>query len=434
MVNRLLVGLLGLIAALALAATAGAAGLPPVTATLETPSIFDDDAGGNGDADDPAIWLNPLGRAHSLVLGTKKNAGLDVYDLTGRTLQSIVPAPAPPGAESPGRFNNVDLIEGLRIGRRTADVAVVSDRGRDRIRIYAIDPRAAVNGKPPLTDITAPDAPRVFSATEAEVDEQATAYGLAATKLTPNGPGYVAATRRHRTEVALLRLVPRRDGTVTYAEADRLTLPDTFPLPGGGTWSPCEEPGEGAQAEGSVFDPVTRTLFVAQEDIGVWRTRVTPGGFVGRPALVDRDREFGVPATFDPATEECVPSGPDPGVGGTHLSADAEGLTIAPGPFGLGGVLIASSQGDSTFALYGNRGYGGYVGGFEVVDGLATDGVQHSDGADVVTAPVGPAFPHGLFVTHDGENTPDVLDPEGEVRANTDFKFVRWEAVLGAAF
>jgi myo-inositol-hexaphosphate 3-phosphohydrolase len=60
--------------------------------------------------------------------------------------------------------------------------------------------------------------------------------------------------------------------------------------------------------------------------------------------------------------------------------------------------------------------------GFEVVDGRAADGVQHSDGAAVTTQPLGPRFPHGLFAVHDGENTPGDGDREG-----TDFKLVRLE-------
>jgi 3-phytase len=37
---------------------------------------------------------------------------------------------------------------------------------------------AAAAGRPPLTDVTAADAPRVFSATEADVEAQTTTYGL----------------------------------------------------------------------------------------------------------------------------------------------------------------------------------------------------------------------------------------------------------------
>ena len=86
-------------------------------------------------------------------------------------------------------------------------------------------------------------------------------------------------------------------------------------------------------------------------------------------------------------------------------------------------TLYASSQGDSTFAIYRIDGRKlTYRAGFRVTDGPAADGVQHSDGAAVTTQALGPLFPHGLFAVHDGENTPGDGDREG-----TDFKLVRLE-------
>src|SRR5262245_26431416 len=98
-----------LLLALALPAAPAAADAQ-VTASLETAPLFDDEAGGDADADDPAVWVH--GRT-TLVFGTKKNAGLDVYGLDGRTLQSIPSAP--------GRFNNVDVLNNVRLGGRTLD-------------------------------------------------------------------------------------------------------------------------------------------------------------------------------------------------------------------------------------------------------------------------------------------------------------------------
>jgi len=57
--------------------------LPTVAAVLETPPKFDADAGGNADADDPAIWVHPKDAASSLALTTLKKGGLDVYDPSG---------------------------------------------------------------------------------------------------------------------------------------------------------------------------------------------------------------------------------------------------------------------------------------------------------------------------------------------------------------
>ncbi len=150
--------------------------------------------------------------------------------------------------------------------------------------------------------------------------------------------------------------------------------------------------------------------------------------------MIDRVREYGVPAEFDPVTEECAGSGPDPGFGGRHLSADAEGLTIARSAHGEG-YLLASSQGDSTFAAYRRTGSNRYVGGFVIGDRPAgpgrpaVDGAQHSDGAAVVTTSLGPEFPGGLLVVHDGEDTPQHVDQNGEPRVGTNFVYSRWRDV-----
>jgi len=396
-----------------------------VTAVVETPPLFDDEAGGDADADDPAIWVHPTRPRHSLVLGIAKNGGLRVYDLAGRKVQSIA-APAAPGPNNEaGRFNNVDLVSGFRLGGARVDLAVVTDRGRDQLRVYRIDAAAAVAGRPPLVDVTAPDAPLLFSRDQSEVDEQATGYGLATYQV--YGTTYAAVSRRHTTRLGLFRLVAG-GGRVGYRRTATVDLPASFRLPDGSTWRPCTEPGEDPQVEGMVVDVAAGVLYAAQEDVGLWRIGLDlwRGRFGGERRLVDRVAEYGVPARFDPVAEECVPGGQgDPGYGG-RIRADAEGLTIYP-TGRRSGYLLLSSQGDSTFYLY-DRENNRPVGRFAVVDGPATDGVQHSDGA-AVTRTALPGYPAGLLVVHDGENTPDVPGADGEPRPNTNFKFLDWRAL-----
>jgi 3-phytase len=90
-----------------------AAGPTPV---LETEPLFDDDAGGNADADDPSIWKHPTNPGSRLIVGTAKDGGLRVFDLRVRTVQSIPAPPAPGKDHAPGRFNNVDVAYGVKIG------------------------------------------------------------------------------------------------------------------------------------------------------------------------------------------------------------------------------------------------------------------------------------------------------------------------------
>jgi 3-phytase len=406
----------GVVAAAAMAAPATAvqnSGLTEVRAVAETAPNWDDEAGGNANADDPAIWVSPTRPDKSVVLGTLKNGGLTAVDLTGRQLQHIATPPAPEEGQEPGRFNNVDLVQNAVLGGRLRDLAVVTDRGRDQLRVYAVDRRGSDAKDKVLTDVTSTKAPLVFSKDTDEVQDQRTAYGVAVLA-DPLGP-LVAVTRRSEARIALFRLVA--DGAkVTYKPVTQWDFPTSFKLRNGSTWSPCEDPGDRPQFEGMVFDNTTRTLYAAQEDVGVWRVPLH-----GKPELLEKVREFGQPAAYDEETEECAATGPQGPDAGKHLSADAEGLTIA---YKNGAkTLYASSQGDSTFAVYRLDAHGlTYRAGFQVVDGKAADGVQHSDGAAVTTQSLGARFPHGLLAVHDGENTPGDSDREG-----TNFKLVRWE-------
>ncbi|MEU7650359.1 phytase [Streptomyces huasconensis] len=390
------------------------AALPAVTAHAETPALHDDEAGGDADADDPAIWRDAADPERSLVVATAKQGGLRVYDLAAREVQSV-PAPAAPGpGHAPGRFNNVDLVHGLRLSSGRADLAVTSDRGGDRLRFYRIDGSRASR---PLTDVTDPAVPPVFSSSQEEIDEQRTAYGLATWTDKATGRSYALVSRRERTTVALLEIVPGAGGKVGYRKVRTLDLPADFRLPNGTSWSPCGEPGELPQVEGMVVDPANGMLYAGQEDVGIWRMRAD---LTGTPKLVDKVREYGVPGTYDEETEECV-AGADPGYGGTRLTADVEGLTLLTEADG-DGHLLASSQGDDTFAAYDRElsDDNEYEGGFRVTAASAAlDGSEECDGAAALAAPLGRAYPRGLLVVQDGHDAPG----DGE-RPSTNFKFV----------
>ncbi|MGA4993159.1 phytase [Nonomuraea bangladeshensis] len=379
--------------------------VPTVHPDVETPALYDDEAGGNANGDDPAIWVHPSDSGRSVVVTTAKEGGLNVYDLDGRQLQHFA-APAAPGPDDePGRFNNVDVTYGF--GGR--DLAIVSDRGRDTLRIYSIS-----NGR--LTDVTDPAAPFVFNTSQGQVNDGETAYGLGAWK--DSTGTYALVSRRHKTSIGLVKLLAKPGGKVGYQLVRTLDLPASFTLPNGQSWTPCLEPDEQAQVEGMVVDQDRDVLYAAQEDVGIWRMRAD---LTGTPVLVDKVKEYGVPGTYDPATEECTP-GADPGFGGHHLTADAEGLTIYYREDGKG-YLLASSQGDNTFAVYRREGANSYLGQFRVGAGNGIDGVEVSDGSTVLNVPLGD-FDEGVFIAHDGVNTP----AEGD-REITNFKFTKWDDI-----
>ena len=151
----------------------------------------------------------------------------------------------------------------------------------------------------------------------------------------------------------------------------------------------------GTISEGCAADEATDALYINEENVGLWRYSLNPASGAARTLI-------------QPIAKDI-------------LVADAEGLTTITDASGR--YLIASSQGDSTFHALGDRGRGRYAGSFRIGDG-GVDGVQESDGAQAVTAPL-PGFPGGLLVTHDGANTP----APGK-RESTNFKFTRFDEVL----
>ncbi|MDW4574032.1 phytase [Microbacterium sp. M3] len=398
---------------------------PPavVTTGVETPVLYDDEAGGNASGDDPAIWVDPDDSRDSIVIATAKEGGLRVYDLDGVELQALTAEPAPRADGADGRYNNVDIAYGLDLGDGLVDVAVVSDRYNDQLRFFAIDGAGAA-ASVPLREVTAPELPFLFSADRAEVDDEQTAYGVAVWQ--PAGEAPVAVVTREGTTTIATVSLTTGDGRVGYSDTATLDFPASFPLPDGTTWTPCDEPGVLPQLEGLSVDQRTGVLYAGQEDVGLWRLQLPIGS--GEPRLIDRVRDFGIHDVYDPESEECTPADPQAaGSGGSALTADAEGVDVYYGP-GATGYVIVSSQGDDTYAVYRTQGRNDLVGTFRVAGVDGVDDVNGSDGLAVTNRAVG-AYREGLLVTHDEPDTGAEVDDE---RDATNFSYVSWADVADA--
>jgi 3-phytase len=83
------------------------------------------------DTDDPAIWIHPTEASKSLIIGTDKETGggLYAYDLAGKIANSFI---------NMGRPNNVDIAYGFKIGDQKIDIAVTTEREKNRIRIFSL--------------------------------------------------------------------------------------------------------------------------------------------------------------------------------------------------------------------------------------------------------------------------------------------------------
>ncbi len=157
--------------------------------------------------------------------------------------------------------------------------------------------------------------------------------------------------------------------------------------------SPVREFHVGTQSEGMVCDDARGVLFIGEEKVGIWKYGAEPDAENTRE-LVDVVRPLG------------------------SLVADVEGLCIYHAPGG-GGYLIASAQGENSFRVYDLAAPHALRSSFTVSAGAALGAVEETDGLDVTSAPLGPAFPNGAVVVQDGHN-------EGRPQ---NFKVVRWEDI-----
>lgn len=259
-----------------------------------------------------------------------------------------------------GRPNNVDLRTGFPWREGAATIVGASDRSDNAIVLWRFDEAARRLAPAPLARIAT-------GFTEI--------YGFCLGRI---GADFVAAATDKGGEVGVWRLRVGADGSVSGERIVSYNL--------------------GSIAEGCVVDDARGLYYVSEESRGIWRA-----------ALSD--------ATG--AELRLIDS-----VGAGRLVADVEGLTLWSGP-GEQGYLIASVQGRSRYAVYQRGGDNAYVGSFSIgasVDGRA-DAVSGTDGIDVVSAPLGPAYPAGLFVAQDDENTP---------RALQNFKYVSWADIAAA--
>ncbi|MCC6827510.1 MAG: phytase [Novosphingobium sp.] len=292
-------------------------------------------------ADDPAIWRNSRDPAASLIVATDKKAGLYVYGLDGKA-RHFVPA---------GRLNNVDLVD---LGRRGV-IVVASDRndeGRAVLRLFRLDTRSG---------------------------------HLAALGEAPGGAGEAYGVCLLRQRDALYAFSVLKAGDIHQVRLD--VAADTA------SGTIVRSLKLATQTEGCVADARTATLYVGEEDRGIWAFDAGPQGPVAGRLVAPVD--------------------------GAHLVADVEGLALAP-KGRRGGWLIASSQGDNAYALYALPDMRP-AGRFRVGAG-SLGATEETDGIDLALGSFGKHYRGGLLVVQDGDNAP----------AAQNFKLIAWRDVLMA--
>lgn len=160
----------------------------------------------------------------------------------------------------------------------------------------------------------------------------------------------------------------------------------------------------GSQSEGCVIDDQTGRLYVGEEAKGIWQYDLNDWNAIGA---------------------NCVQLAAAPS---DMLKADVEGLTILRE--GSKSYLVASSQGDSAFAIWRIDGTVPVASGrFSVYPGNGIDAVTGTDGVAALGGPVGP-YPNGVVVMQDDSDTDGEAQTSARVKQN--FKIVDWNNVKQA--
>lgn len=149
----------------------------------------------------------------------------------------------------------------------------------------------------------------------------------------------------------------------------------------------------GSQCEGLVADDEYKVLYVGEEEVGIWKYELK-GEISKSKKQVQLIKD------------------------NKALKADIEGLTIYYGKEGEG-YLIASSQGNNSYAIFERTGDHKYLGSFKIKASENIENTFDTDGIDVTHLPFGDQFPNGIFIAQDGKN--------GKEAQN--FKIVDWKSI-----
>lgn len=314
-----------------------------VTATHATPPAADR----KDSMDDPAICLHPKVPSKSLIIGANKasNGGLYLYSLQGKQLGFI----------QDGAMNNVDIRPNFPYQGEKIHLVVASKRNHQSVGIYKLDFE-----KQTLINIAAPD-----------INLSIDPYGLALYQSRETGKTYVFITTKkgyfHQYE-----LIPTKKGRVDMVKVRSVSI--------------------GSQSEGIAADDQTGYLYVAEEDVGLWRYQADPQSGTKRISIAKV---------------------------GDSLVDDVEGVTILKAGLRKG-YIIVSSQGNDTYYVYDRKSPHAFRGGFQIVAGKGMEGTEATDGIDACGEDLGPDFKGGVFIAHDNRSSKG---------GGSNFKLVSWATI-----
>ena len=343
------------------------------------PSAETDPVPSRGDAaDDVAIWLHPSDRALSLIIGTNKSngsgkGGLYLYDLAGKEVGRVTGA----------AMNNVDLRYGFKLAGETIDIVAATNRSEMTVDLFAV--RA---GRRTLEKVGS-----IPLGKDSAFQPFADPYGV--------------ALHHDRKQNRFHAFVSDNMENVLHFELAEASGKITGRLVR--RWK------EAGIVEGMVADDRYGHIYLGAERGGIYRNQAVPDAGVTGAKAKDAAKIPGPPT--DRVIVDVV------GKKG-HLTADVEGLAIYETRDGAG-YLLASSQGDNTFVIYDRKTLA-FLAAFQVEPNRnrQIDGVNDTDGIDVVSGQLSADYPVGLFIVQDGANDQGLTQ---------NFKYVNWADIVAGA-
>ena len=286
------------------------------------------------DTDDPAFWFHPTAPAKTLVIGTYKNTDGALYVYD---LDGKI-------VQRVGdlkRPNNVDVAYGLMLGGKSVDIAVCTEREMQRLRVFSLPDMKPID-KGNLV---------VFDG-----DKERAPMGVALYKRPRDGAIFaIVGGKGGPTEGYLAQYRLSDDG----AGGVKMTLARQF-----GRYVGKKE------IESIAVDAELGYVYYSDEGFGVHKYHADPDA-------PDAGREL---ATF----------------GTSGYAEDHEGISIYKFPDGTGYILVSDQQANR-FRIYKREGEPGRPHEHALVKTVPVSTLE-SDGSEVTSRPLGPKFPHGLFV------------------------------------
>lgn len=297
------------------------------------------------DSDDPAIWIHPEDASKSLIIGTDKDreGAIYAFNLEGKIVKKV---------EGIRRPNNVDIAYGFEWNGRQIDIAVVTERESNKLRVFSLPDLIPIDG----------------GGIEVFVGE------------TDRAPMGIALYTRPQDHV-IFAIVGRKSGPAEgYLWQYKLTSTGDGIVDGElvrefGKYSGKKE------IEAIAVDNELGFVYYSDEQEGVRK-------YLADPAA-NNNNELALFAQ-------------------SGFSDDHEGIAIYK-TSDTTGYLLISNQGSQRFMVYPREGVEGNKNEYPLLTEIPVSAME-TDGADATAANLGSRYPEGIFVAMSTDKTFHIFD------------------------